>query len=376
MKGRFTYLKKEEVQQIHEQTMEILSDEGISVMEEFWAEWLLNSGAKKKKDKFILPADLLMERLHACSEHTEGLNSLSQSVSYANVFDFAFLEKENKFYPFGLKELKQLIHCILSLKQLHSLFLPWMPVTSIRHQYYSLALKYCAKPILFPVRAEADVKYLSSDPAKGRGINVVLSGEALSFGKVKGIILKGLSQNPMPIAVSSQLPLSVATAPLEYLILLGNLENLIGLFLVKTAQTRTPLYYSGFRKPSTLPLGLIRTEDFRYAFLHAAQSQMAHYYHLPFFSWTEDLVYFEQGTESFKEKQILYYSCLAMIKGGIQVWMGRGSRLDSLSLDRLEQDNEISANLTSYQKQYSLSTMEQTLSLIRKVGIQGDYIFY
>jgi len=400
MKSLLTILTEDEIELIHEATLQVLEKTGIKVGSEKICRLLQRHGARVNGDNVKLPRAMVEEALRQVRRRvllagreaafdlvvpaaTPPYNTTSGYAPFvrdletgrtrnstgSDLKDFAvvsdFLEVVDFFWPIVLPTdepppMEELSALDISLRHIR------------KHIQCSCATEKTAR---WQVRLAAAVAG-GEDRLRKRPIFSALVSpiSPLTFEKNAVEAMVALAEAGIPV-VPMTMSLSGTTAPatLAGTLTMANAEELATLVILKCANPDAPMIYSTDAAPADLKTGVVNYFAPEYLLLGAACAQMARRYSMPSMvahGSSEELPY---DLPSF-ERNVLKVAVSQMTRTDLASWLGSLESALNASLVNLVGDAEACVHASAYLRRFEVNAETLALGPIHEVGPAGHFL--
>lgn len=400
MKSLLSFLAEDEIERIHEATMQVLEKTGIKVGSEKICRLLQRHGAKVNGHNVRLPKALVAEALQQVRQQvllagreasfdlivpaaeppyntTSGYapfvkdleTGRTRNSTGRDLMDFAvvsdFLEVIDFFWPIVMPTdepppVEELCALDISLRHIR------------KHIQCSCATEKTAR---WQVRLAAVIAG-GEDRLKERPIFSALVSpiSPLTFERNAVEAMAALAEAGIPV-VPMTMSLSGTTAPatLAGTLTIANAEELATLVILKCANPDAPMVYSTDAAPADLKTGVVNYLAPEYLLLGAACAQMARRYSMPSMvahGSSEELPY---DLPSF-ERNVLKVAISQMTRTDLASWLGSLESALNASLVNLVGDAEACMHASAYLRRFAVNAETLALGPIDEVGPAGHFL--
>ncbi|MHA1576664.1 MAG: trimethylamine methyltransferase family protein [Candidatus Thorarchaeota archaeon] len=396
---KLSYLTKENLEAIHSNSLQLLQDTGVSVMNEEAKEILDGAGCTISGNKVKIPESLVKESLQKTPStfnlfSREGRQSLT--IGQENVLinpgssAVYFKDRDSREIRKGTsRDLIELVHVVEQLDYIDAQSTALFPSDiseEIAGQYrLYVILKYSSKPIVTGAFSKEDFHIM-------REMLEFVSGGADELAKKPQAIFDCCPSSPLiwsdttcqnlidcakagiPAAIVPA-PLMGATSPITIAgtILQSNVEILSGIVISQLVSPGSPLVYGGAIGVLDMRHGTPRFNAVESVIAASMSNEIGKFYGLPTHAY---LGTSESKTE---DSQSGYETGLGMIMGilsGINVISGPGmlAQLNCQSLQKLVIDNEYCGSALKLKQDSEILLLDGIRELISSVGPGGEYL--
>jgi trimethylamine--corrinoid protein Co-methyltransferase len=400
MKSLLSFLTEDEIEHIHEASMQLLEKTGIQIGSEKICRLLQRHGAKVNGKNVKLPRPLVERALQQARHQvllagrdagfdlvvpaaeppfntTSGYapfvkdleTGQTRNSTGRDLKDFAvvsdFLRVIDFFWPIVMPTdepppMEELCALDISLRYIR------------KHIQCSCATEKTAG---WQVRLAAAVAG-GEDKLRQRPIfsAVVSPVSPLTFEKNAVEAMAALAEAGIPV-VPMTMSLSGTTAPatLAGTLTMANAEELATLVILKCANSDAPMVYSTDAAPADLKTGVVNYSAPEYLLLGAACAQMARRYSMPSMvahGSSEELPY---DLPSF-ERNVLKVAISQMTRTDLASWLGSLESALNASLVSLVGDAEACAHASAYLRRFEVDADTLALGPIDEVGPAGHFL--
>jgi len=378
-------VSEEEIEKIHEATLEILNDVGLVIMDRYSLQLLEDAGCNVDFDKQIVrfspelvensikkcPSDFVM---HARNPKYD-LNFNPQTVYFGgcggmNIYDSATGEVKKG----TTKEAKDAVILCDALDNIARRtpgvgFLYDVPKEIVMETLVAISLKYSEKITTVYSMGKSAEWGIRMAEACGEDILVgVSSASPLGWDKSQIDILKFAVKEGLPLNLQSQAsPGAVAPATLAGSLVVMNAEVLGLTVLIELLRPNTPVMYSCFSMPIDMRSGSTAGGAVEFGMLTAISAQIARYYKMT------SLIYQPQTDSKVPDEQAGYEKALQWAlsaMSGINCICGAGI-IDGQNLWSKEQlliDAEIAGMVGRLIEGITITDETLAMDLIKEVG--------
>jgi len=396
---KVSYLTKENLEDIHSNTLQLLQDTGVSVMNREATGILQNAGCTVSEDIVKFPESLVKESLHIAPSTFNlfsGEGKQSIPIGKANVLinpgssAVFFKDRESgKIRKGTSKDLAELVHVVDQLEHINAQSTALFPSDipqEIAGQYrlYTI-LKNSSKPIVTGAFTKDDFHIMrrmlevvvgGADELakKPRAIFDCCPSSPLSWSDTSCQNLIDCAKADIPAAIVPA-PLMGATSPTTIMgtIIQSNMEILSGVVISQLVKQGSPLVYGGAIGALDMRYGSPRFSSVESIMAACMSNEIGKFYCLPTHAY---LGTSESKTE---DSQSGYETGLGIIMGilsGINVISGPGmlAQLNCQSLEKLVIDNEYCGSALKLKQDSEVVLADDIRELINSVGPGGEYL--
>ncbi|MHA1862528.1 MAG: trimethylamine methyltransferase family protein [Candidatus Thorarchaeota archaeon] len=396
---KVSYLTKENLEDIHSNTLQLLQDTGVSVMNREATGILQNAGCTVSEDIVKFPESLVKESLHIAPSTFNlfsGEGKQSIPIGKANVLinpgssAVFFKDRESgKIRKGTSKDLAELVHVVDQLEHINAQSTALFPSDipqEIAGQYrlYTI-LKNSSKPIVTGAFTKDDFHIMrrmlevvvgGADELakKPRAIFDCCPSSPLSWSDTSCQNLIDCAKADIPAAIVPA-PLMGATSPTTIMgtIIQSNMEILSGVVISQLVKQGSPLVYGGAIGALDMRYGTPRFSSVESIIAACMSNEIGKFYDLPTHAY---LGTSESKTE---DSQSGYETGLGIIMGilsGINVISGPGmlAQLNCQSLEKLVIDNEYCGSALKLKQDSEVVLVDDIRELINSVGPGGEYL--
>ncbi|MEG1497243.1 MAG: trimethylamine methyltransferase family protein [Clostridiales bacterium] len=384
MKAIYSYLSKNEMVNIHKETVNYLSCIGLPLPSKQSGALLLELGAKIKSNRAYFSKKHIKDTLEKVQinmslEDNSPAMALVKSDKklFTNYGNAAYVHhKENEtFCKVTTRDTKNLIKIVNYLDNMDYLSLPIIDGESQRKISLDMALSLSKKPILTPVITEKDGDNVIDTQKTQQVIALCLQPYQLNIEQELLHILINLISHNQQVVIPLQLPVHWLSIPLDKLILLGNIGNILNCMIAVAINKDYHFIYCGYDKSGYFPTAIYQNGNFNLSLLLAAQCQMANYYGFPSSMWVNDLRERNFETHSGCLEYVCYHSASAMTMGDMFSWPGQDEHPQCYSLENIVLDCEILTNALAYDRTFKADKKALSTDIINEIGPDSHYIF-
>lgn len=397
--AKVSYLTKENLEDIHSNTLKLLHDTGVSVNNQDAKDILENAGCTVSKDIVKFSESIVKESLQktlSTFNLFSGEGKQSITLGHANVLinpgsSAVFFKdrKSGEIRKGTSKDLVELVHVVDQLEHINAQSTALFPSDipqEIAGQYrlYTI-LKNSSKPIVTGAFTKDDFHIM-------RKMLEVVMGGADELAKKPRAIFDCCPSSPLtwsdtscqnlidcakayiPAAIVPA-PLMGATSPTTIMgtIIQSNMEILSGIVISQLVKSGSPLIYGGAIGALDMRYGTPRFSSVESIMAACMSNEIGKFYGLPTHAY---LGTSESKTE---DSQSGYESGLGMIMGilsGINVISGPGmlAQLNCQSLEKLVIDNEYCGSALKLKQDSEVVLPDDIKDLISSVGPSGEYL--
>lgn len=395
-KPALTLLSKDEIEVVHERSLEILSEIGVKIEDENVVNMLKSKGLDVEGKVVKIPAYMVKEAL-AKTPRTitlydrngkpyhvlgEGKTLFNPGSAAIKILDYGSTEPR----PPILKDLRDLVIVVDALENIKAQSTALVPIdipieVSDLVRLYPV-LKYSEKPIITGAFSVEGLHYMvkalsivvNDLDKKPLAIFDVCPSPPLQWSKIAiGNLVDGAKYHvpleiiPMP-QIGATGPVTIAGSLIQH-----NAEILSGIVIAQLTSPGTPIIYGG--SPSTFEMrhGTSLIAGIEALLLVTAYVDMAKYYGIPVHGYLglsdSKQIDYQAGLET------MLGALIATIKG-VDVASGPGMlEFESVqSLEKLVLDNEICGLAFRYAKGFEISKDTLAIDVIRKVRHGGHFL--
>lgn len=396
---KLSYLTKENLEAIHSNTLQLLQDTGISVMNEEAKEILDSAGCTISGDIVKIPESLVKESLQKTPSTfnlftREGKQSIA--IGQENVLinpgssAVYFKDRKSKDIRKGIsKDLVELVHVVEQLEYINAQSTALYPSDipeEIAGQYrLYVILKHSSKPIVTGAFSKEDFHIM-------REMLEVVAGGPDDLSKKPQAMFDCCPVSPLiwsdttcqnlidcaKAGIPAQIvpaPLMGATSPITITgtILQSNVEILSGIVISQLVKSGSPLVYGGAFGALDMRYGTPRFNSVESVMAACMSNEIGKFYGLPTHAY---LGTSESKTE---DSQSGYETGLGIIMGvlsGINVISGPGmlAQLNCQSLQKLVIDNEYCGSALKLKQESEILALNDVRELISNVGPGGEFL--
>ena len=396
---KITYLTKENLEDIHSNTLQLLQDTGVSVLNDEAKEILDSAGCTISGDIVKIPESLVKDSLRTTPStfnlfSREGKESIT--IGQENVLinpgssAVYFKDRESREIRKGnSRDLVELVHVVEQLEYINAQSTALYPSDipeEIAGQYrLYVILKYSSKPIVTGAFSKEDFHIMREmlEVVAGGSDELAKKPQAMfDCCPVSPLIWSDTTcQNLIDCAkagIPAQIvpaPLMGATSPITIAgtILQSNVEILSGIVISQLVNSGSPLVYGGAIGALDMRYGTPRFNSVESVMAASMSNEIGNYYGLPTHAY---LGTSESKTE---DSQSGYETGLGIIMGilsGINVISGPGmlAQLNCQSLQKLVIDNEYCGSALKLKQESEILALDDIRELIRSVGSGGEFL--
>lgn len=394
-----SYLTKVNLEAIHSNTLQLLQDTGISVMNEEAKEILGSAGCKIAGDIVKISESLVKDSLQTTPSTfklfsregkqsiTIGENNIIINPGSSAVY---FKDRESREIRKGTsRDLVELVQVVEQLEHINAQSTALFP-SDISEEIAGLyrlyvTLKYSSKPIVTGAFSKKDFHGM-------REMLEVVAGGSHELAKKPQAMFDCCPVSPLiwsdttcqnlidcaKAGIPAQIvpaPLMGATSPITIAgtILQSNVEILSGIVISQLVNPRSPLVYGGAIGALDMRYGTPRFSSVESIMAACMSNEIGKFYGLPTHAY---LGTSESNTE---DSQSGYETGLGMIMGvlsGIDVISGPGmlAQLNCQSLQKLVIDNEYCGSALRLKQESEIVLADDIHKLISGVGPGGEYL--
>ena len=397
--AKLSYLTKEDLEDIHSNTLQLLQDTGISVMNEEAKEILDSAACTISGDIVKIPESLVKKSLRTTPStfnlfSREGKQSIT--IGKENVLinpgssAVYFKDRESKEIRKGTsRDLVELVHVVEQLEYINAQSTALYPSDipeEIAGQYrLYVILKHSSKPIVTGAFSKEDFHIMREmlEVVAGGSDELAKKPQAMfdccpvspliwSYTTCQNLIDCAKSGIPAQIVPA---PLMGATSPttIAGTILQSNVEILSGIVISQLVNPGAPLVYGGAIGALDMRYGTPRFNSVESVMAACMSNEIGKFYGLPTHAY---LGTSESKTE---DSQSGYETGLGMIMGilsGINVISGPGmlAQLNCQSLQKLVIDNEYCGSALKLKREPANWLIDDVRELISSVGPGGEFL--
>lgn len=396
---KISYLTKDNLEDIHSNTLQLLQDTGISVMNKEAKEILDSAGCTLSRDIVKIPESLVNDSLRTTPAtfnlfSREGRQSLTigQESVVINPGSSAvyFKDRESRGIRKGTsKDLVDLVHVVEQLEYINAQSTALYPSDipeEIAGQYrLYVVLRHSSKPIITGAFSKEDFHSM-------REMLEVVAGGPEELAKkpqamfdccpVSPLIWSDTTCQNLIDCAKAGIPAQIVPAPLmgatspttiAGTILQSNVEILSGIVISQLVNPGFPLVYGGAIGALDMRYGTPRFSSVESIMAACMSNEVGRFYRLPTHAY---LGTSESKTE---DSQSGYETGLGMIMGvlsGINVISGPGmlAQLNCQSLQKLVIDNEYCGSALKLKQESEILALDDVRELISSVGPGGEFL--
>ncbi|MCK5389706.1 MAG: trimethylamine methyltransferase family protein, partial [Candidatus Thorarchaeota archaeon] len=392
-------MTKENLEDIHSNTLQLLQNTGVSVMNEEAKEILDRAGCSISGDIVKIPESLVKDSLRKTPStfnlfSREGKESIT--IGQENVLinpgssAVYFKDRESREIRKGnSRDLVELVHVVEQLEYINAQSTALYPSDipeEIAGQYrLYVILKYSSKPIVTGAFSKEDFHIMREmlEVVAGGSDELAKKPQAMfDCCPVSPLIWSDTTcQNLIDCAkagIPAQIvpaPLMGATSPITIAgtILQSNVEILSGIVISQLVNSGSPLVYGGAIGALDMRYGTPRFNSVESVMAASMSNEIGNYYGLPTHAY---LGTSESKTE---DSQSGYETGLGIIMGilsGINVISGPGmlAQLNCQSLQKLVIDNEYCGSALKLKQESEIIVLDDVRELISSVGPGGEFL--
>ena len=397
--AKISYLTKENLEDIHSNTLQLLQDTGVSVLNDETKEILDSAGCTISGDIVKIPESLVEDSLRTTPStfnlfSREGKQSIT--IGQENVLinpgssAVYFKDRESREIRKGTsRDLVELVHIVEQLEYINAQSTALYPSDipeEIAGQYrLYVILKYSSKPIVTGAFSKEDFHIMRKmlEVVAGGSDELAKKPQAMfDCCPVSPLIWSDTTcQNLIDCAkagIPAQIvpaPLMGATSPITIAgtILQSNVEILSGIVISQQVNPGSPLVYGGAIGALDMRYGTPRFNSVESVMAACMSNEIGKFYGLPTHAY---LGTSESKTE---DSQSGYESGLGIIMGilsGINVISGPGmlAQLNCQSLQKLVIDNEYCGSALKLKQESEILALDDIRELISSVGSGGEFL--
>ncbi len=397
--AKISYLTKENLEDIHLNTLQLLQDTGVSVLNDETKEILDSAGCTISGDIVKIPESLVEDSLRTTPStfnlfSREGKQSIT--IGQENVLinpgssAVYFKDRESREIRKGTsRDLVELVHIVEQLEYINAQSTALYPSDipeEIAGQYrLYVILKYSSKPIVTGAFSKEDFHIMRKmlEVVAGGSDELAKKPQAMfDCCPVSPLIWSDTTcQNLIDCAkagIPAQIvpaPLMGATSPITIAgtILQSNVEILSGIVISQLVNPGSPLVYGGAIGALDMRYGTPRFNSVESVMAACMSNEIGKFYGLPTHAY---LGTSESKTE---DSQSGYESGLGIIMGilsGINVISGPGmlAQLNCQSLQKLVIDNEYCGSALKLKQESEILALDDIRELISSVGSGGEFL--
>ncbi len=397
--AKISYLTKENLEDIHSNTLQLLQDTGVSVLNDETKEILDSAGCTISGDIVKIPESLVEDSLRTTPStfnlfSREGKQSIT--IGQENVLinpgssAVYFKDRESREIRKGTsRDLVELVHVVEQLEYINAQSTALYPSDipeEIAGQYrLYVILKYSSKPIVTGAFSKEDFHIMRKmlEVVAGGSDELAKKPQAMfDCCPVSPLIWSDTTcQNLIDCAkagIPAQIvpaPLMGATSPITIAgtILQSNVEILSGIVISQLVNPGSPLVYGGAIGALDMRYGTPRFNSVESVMAACMSNEIGKFYGLPTHAY---LGTSESKTE---DSQSGYESGLGIIMGilsGINVISGPGmlAQLNCQSLQKLVIDNEYCGSALKLKQESEILALDDIRELISSVGSGGEFL--
>ena len=402
MKAVITFLSQDEIQQIHDASLEVLEKTGVIVDSEKVAATLAKQGAKVLGNTVKFPKKMVEEAiaqinpsvLFAARDSKKDFtipyrNTTFNSTSgyspfiydkpgaerrHSTAADLAVvarlcdaLDEVDFFWPIAMPT-EESVAELEEISALHTAM-----KNTAKHVECSCASKGAAE---FQVRMAQAIAG-GSDALRKRPIFSAVASPTtpMAFEKCTTDALPILAKAGVPVTPMN-VPLAGTTAPCTFAgaLVVTNVEQLVTLTILKAYNPEAPMIYSCDTGSANLLTGNLAYDNPDYDLYTFACAQLARFYNIPCTVGSGSYEAKEFGTVSGFNQNVLKVAINQMSMTDCAIWIG--SRDDSLasSLWDIILDAETLKFAKLYCKELTVDAKTLALDVIAEVGPRGEYV--
>ncbi len=396
---KISYLTKENLEGIHSNTLQLLQDTGVSVMNEEAKEILDSAGCTISGDIVKIPESLVKDSLRTTPStfnlfSREGKQSIT--IGKENVLinpgssAVYFKDRKSKDIRKGTsRDLVELVRVVEQLEYVNAQSTALYPSDiseEIAGQYrLYVILKHSSKPIVTGAFSKEDFHIMremlevvagGSDELakKPQAMFDCCPGSPLIWSDTTCQNLIDCAKAGIPAQIVPA-PLMGATSPITIAgtILQSNVEILSGIVISQLVNSGSPLVYGGAIGALDMRYGTPRFNSVESVMAACMSNEIGKFYGLPTHAY---LGTSESKTE---DSQSGYESGLGIIMGilsGINVISGPGmlAQLNCQSLQKLVIDNEYCGSALNLRQESEILVLDDVRELINDVGPGGEFL--
>ncbi len=397
--AKISYLTKENLEDIHSNTLQLLQDTGVSVLNDETKEILDSAGCTISGDIVKIPESLVEDSLRTTPStfnlfSREGKQSIT--IGQENVLinpgssAVYFKDRESREIRKGTsRDLVELVHVVEQLEYINAQSTALYPSDipeEIAGQYrLYVILKYSSKPIVTGAFSKEDFHIMRKmlEVVAGGSDELAKKPQAMfDCCPVSPLIWSDTTcQNLIDCAkagIPAQIvpaPLMGATSPITIAgtILQSNVEILSGIVISQLVNPGSSLVYGGAIGALDMRYGTPRFNSVESVMAACMSNEIGKFYGLPTHAY---LGTSESKTE---DSQSGYESGLGIIMGilsGINVISGPGmlAQLNCQSLQKLVIDNEYCGSALKLKQESEILALDDIRELISSVGSGGEFL--
>ena len=395
MGGSLHFLSRSEIEEIHQASLEVLSETGVKITHPEIRKLLLDEGAREKDDSVLLLPSSLIKKSMEKAPRSVRFADLSGTITEVKPGSMPLFWAGNAMYYVRGRERKELTRDLYvefcrvanQLPHLHAIVgtsLSDYPPPARDFVGFRAMAEHTRKhlrPVIFTPRGIEAILEMAEVILDGRSLreNPILSFGFTSVSPLRWSdsaleVFRVSSGRGIPMMINSEV-ICGATSPvtLAGALVLANAEALSGVTVAQILEPGRPVVFN---------LGFSHTFDMKFVetltgapeggLLGAAGSGIAHFHGLPSASWmsTESKMADAQATY---EKTLL--GLLHALAGVNLIWgIGNLDSTLSLSPEQAVIDDEIAAGLTRAWKGIEVDEARTALPVIKEIGQKADYL--
>lgn len=396
---KISYLTKKNLEDIHSNTLQLLQNTGVSVMNNEAKEILGSAGCTISGDIVKIPESLMKDSLRTTPStfnlfSREGNQSITigQDNVLINPGSSAvyFKDRESREIRKGTsRDLVDLVHVVEQLEYINAQSTALFPSDiskEIAGQYrLYVVLKYSSKPIVTGAFSKEDFHIMREmlEVVAGGSDELAKKPQAMfDCCPVSPLIWSDTTCQNLIDCAKAGIPAQIVPAPLmgatspttiTGTILQSNVEILSGVVISQLVNPGSPLVYGGAIGALDMRYGTPRFNSVESVMAACMSNEIGKFYGLPTHAY---LGTSESKTE---DSQSGYETGLGMILGilsGINVISGPGmlAQLNCQSLQKLVIDNEYCGSALKLKHESDILALNEVRELISDVGPGGEFL--
>lgn len=400
MRSLLTLLSNDEIEGIHEASLQVLEKTGISVLSEKVCNLLARHGAIHEKGRVKIPRKMAEEKIKlacqtihlAAREPQFDLTVPGGIMPYNTTSGYSPFVRDLEYGITRSSNSHDLRQFSIIADYLDAVTFFWpivMPCDEPAHLEELCALDISfrnqRKHVQCSCSSEATARWqvrLAAALAGGEeklrskpifsGVSSPVSPLTFEHNAVDAMVVlaeAGIPVVPMTMAMSG----TTAPATMTGTLLMTNVEELATLIIIKCANPEAAMFYSSDIAPSDLKTGVVNYLSPEYPLLAAGCAQMARFYKLPSMvshGSSEELPHDLPSLE----RNILKVAMSMMTRTDLSAWLGCLDSALNASLINLVMDVEICEQAFAYLRQFEVNDETLALEVIDAVGPGGHYL--
>lgn len=393
------FLSRDDLESIHNATLEVLENTGVSVKNDITRDLLGDSGCILEDKQIKIPSTVVEESIRKAPSsfdlHTREGDKAYSVGSDNVVFNpgssaVYFKDRETREIRKGTLndcvELAQLVENLEHIKAQSTALVPSDVPENLSGLYrLYIVLKYSEKPIItgaFRKEDAMNMKTLLESSVGGsdelirkpRAIFDCCPTSPLSWDDIASQHLMDCCKSGIPVALVPA-PLIGATSPItiQGTLVQMNAEILSGVVISQLTNPGSPIVYGGAPGSLDMKYGTPRFSSVEAILTACASSEIGKHYGLPTHSYlgTSDTKV-EDSQSGFESGSGLIFGALSKIN--IISGPGMLAQLNCQSLEKLVIDNELCGSAYRFSRGLEFESFDIVTELIAKVGSSGDYL--